>query len=136
MRLPGLSAAIRLGSGEQTAMAKALHRSLLPQIPADLRLLAEEDEALVDAALQAITDLAEHRKTGKLLGDRHVSGDLTGVRRLKFDLPDEDLERYRIVYRLVPDEGRADTVEVIAVGRRGGHAVYLAAVERLADSGG
>ena len=47
-------------------MANALHRSLRPQIPADLRLLAEEDEALVDAALQAITDLAQRHETGKL----------------------------------------------------------------------
>jgi hypothetical protein len=41
----------------------------------DLRSLARFDEALIDAALQAITDLAEHRKIGKLLGERHVSGD-------------------------------------------------------------
>lgn len=94
----------------------------------DLRRLVLFDDALIDAALQAIT---EHRSTGKLLGDRHVSGDLTGCRRLRFDLPGAKPERFRVVYRLVPDETDPDAVEVIAVGPRGGHAAYLAAVSRL-----
>lgn len=98
----------------------------------DLRDLAQFDDALIDAALQAITDLAEHRKTGKLLGDPHVSGDLTGFRRLRFDLPDTKPERFRVIYRLVPNDTDPGTVEVIAVGPRGGHAVYQAAVSRLA----
>lgn len=70
-------------------MARSYHRALLPQVLDDLRAIAEFDDTLVDAALQAIADLAEHRKTGKLLGLRHVSGDLTGCRRLRFDLPGE-----------------------------------------------
>jgi hypothetical protein len=36
--------------------------------------LAAIDDELVDAALQAITDLAQHRKTGKQLGDRQLIG--------------------------------------------------------------
>ncbi|MGI8983462.1 MAG: type II toxin-antitoxin system RelE/ParE family toxin [Acidimicrobiales bacterium] len=97
----------------------------------DLRALARFDEALIDAALQAITDLAEHRKVGKPLGERHVSGDLTGCRRLRFDLAGSKPVRFRVVYRLRPDEINSDTVEVIAVGPRGGHAAYQAAVSRL-----
>jgi len=97
----------------------------------DPQALARFDEALIDAALQAITDLAEHRKVGKLLGERHVSGDLTGCRRLRFDVVGDKPERFRVIYRLRPDEPNADTVEVIAVGPRGGHAAYQAAVSRL-----
>ncbi len=112
-------------------MARSYNRALLPQVLDDLRAIAEFDDTLVDAALRAITDLAEHRKTGKALGLRHVSGDLTGCRRLRFDLPGERPQRFRIIYRLLPDDQRCDTVEVIAVGPRGGHAAYQAAVARL-----
>ncbi|MBK5222838.1 MAG: hypothetical protein JJE52_08185 [Acidimicrobiia bacterium] len=103
----------------------------MPEVLDDLRSLADVDDELVDVAFQAITDLAEHRKTGKLLGDRHISGDLTGTRRLRFDLAGQRPERSRVIYRLRPDEHDADTVEVIAVGPRGGHAAYQAAVARL-----
>lgn len=115
-------------------MARAYHRALLPQVLDDLRALTQFDDRLVDAALQAIVDLAEHRKTGKLLGRRHVSGDLSGCRRLRFDLAGERPQRFRVIYRLLPDEDNADTVEVIAVGPRGGHAAYQAAVSRLTGS--
>ncbi len=112
-------------------MQVAWHRSLLPQVLDDLRGLSELDEELVDAALQAISDLASRRRIGKALGARLVSGDLEGCRRLRFDLPGQRPERYRIVYRLRPTEGEPDTVEVISVGPRGGHAVYQEAVTRL-----
>jgi hypothetical protein len=115
-------------------MARPYHRALLPQVLDDLRALNEIDEQLVDVALQAIVDLAEHRKTGKRLGARHVSGDLTGCRRLRYDLPHEHPERFRIVYRLLPDDQNPDTIEVIAVGLRGGHTAYQAAVARLTDT--
>jgi len=109
----------------------AWRRRLLPQVLDDLRALAEVDLALVDAGLQAISDLARGRRTGKALGARWVSGDLYGCRRLRFDLPGQRPERYRIVYRLRPTEDNPDTVEVISVGPRGGHAVYRQAVGRL-----
>jgi hypothetical protein len=112
-------------------MGRPYHRALLPQVLDDLRALDKIDDALVDAALQAIVDLAERRKTGKLLGARHVSGDLSGCRRLRFDVPGQRPERFRIVYRLLPDDRKPDTVEVIAVGPRGGHAAYQTAVARL-----
>ncbi len=115
-------------------MARAYHRALLPQVLDDLRALTRFDDRLIDAALQAIVDLAEHRKTGKLLGSRHVSGDLSGCRRLRIDLAGERPQRFRVIYRLLPDEDNADTVEVIAVGPRGGHAAYQSAVSRLTGS--
>ncbi len=94
----------------------------------DLPLLAATDPALVDAALSAVDDLAAGRQTGKELGQRNVSGDLTGLRRLRFDLTQARPMRYRVVYRLVND-----TVEVIAIGERRDHVIYRAAVGRLPD---
>jgi hypothetical protein len=103
-------------------VAKPFHRALLPQVLDDLRALADIDDALVDAGLQAVTDLARRRKTGKALGARHVSGDLSGCRRLRFDLPGHKSERFRVIYRLQPNDTRPDTVEIISIGPRGGHA--------------
>jgi hypothetical protein len=111
-------------------VAQPLDRAFLPAAIADLRRLAEIAESLVDLAFQTVTDLAQHRKKGKALGDRRVTGDLTGCHRTRFDLPGERTERFRVVYRLVPPE-RPHTIEVIAIGPRGGHAAYDAAVSRL-----
>lgn len=117
-------------------MPEAWHRSLLPQVLDDLRSLAQTDEALVDAALHAISDLASRRRTGKALGARWVTGDLEGCRRLRFDVPGQRPERHRVVYRLRPDEDNPDTVEVISVGQRGGHGAYKEALSRLHDLAG
>ncbi len=56
-----------------------------PTIEADLKAL---DDQGLDAALAILDDLAHGRVTGRLLGQRHVSGDLTGLARIKFDIPD------------------------------------------------
>ena len=110
---------------------RALNRTFLPEVFDDLRDLAESDERLVDVALQAVTDLAEHRKKGKALGVRHVSGDLTTCYRLRFDLAGQKPERFRIVYQLLPTSTQPSTIEVISIGPRGGHVAYQAAVVRL-----
>ena len=89
------------------------------------------DEVLIDVALQTITDLANHAKVGKALGERHVSGDLTGCLRIRFDVPGIRPERFRVIYRLAPNDTIPDTIEVISVGPRGGHAAYRVAAYRL-----
>ena len=50
---------------------------LLPQVVDDLRALGDFDDALIDIALQAVTDLAEHRKIGKLLDRRRTARDVS-----------------------------------------------------------
>jgi hypothetical protein len=65
--------------------------------------------------------------TGKALGLRHVSGDLTGLASVKFDLPDSPTRRFRLVYA----ELDASTRGLLAVGVRDEHAIYRLAVERL-----
>ena len=115
-------------------MADPLHRSFLPQVVEDLRLLGREDDDLIDSALEAVADLAARRRTGKRLGERHVSGDLTGTQRLRFDLPNRRPERFRVVFRLLPDAPTAHTIEVISVGRRAGHEIYLEAIRRIEEA--
>lgn len=96
-----------------------------PTIETDLEAL---DHDGLDAALAILDDLAHGRVTGKLLGDRHVSGDLTGLARVKFDLPEHRPPRYRLVYRPGPEQ---HVLEVIAIGPREQHAIYRAALRRL-----
>jgi hypothetical protein len=97
----------------------------------DLRELAATDERLVDAALQAVTDLADGRRTGKRLGLRPATGDLSMAWRLRFDLEGERPQRFRVVYRLLPDADSPVTIEVLSIGLRGGSAAYHSALERL-----
>ncbi len=102
---------------------QAFHPAVLSE---DLATLAATDPALVEAALAAVDDLSHGRQTGKQLGQRHVSGDLTGLCRLRFDLTDSRPLRYRVVYRLVDD-----ILQVIAIGERRDHVIYREAVGRL-----
>lgn len=101
----------------------------LPASPADLLALNAADEKLADAALATLDDIAHHRQCGKLLGKRNVSGDLTGLYRLRFDVPGQHPPRFRNVYRLTPSE-EPTTVEVVALGQRADHAIYREAVAR------
>jgi hypothetical protein len=98
-----------------------------PDIAADLVALENIDPAALDAAEQTLDDLAYGRLTGKELGARNVSGDLSGLARVKFDTPGKRPQRFRVVYRQVDDTGRY----IIAIGQRDHHAIYQAAVRRL-----
>ncbi len=64
---------------------------------------------------------------GKVLGSRNVSGDLTGLASVKFDVPDNPTRRFRLV------DGGIDpaTLGVLAIGVRDEHAIYRLAVDRL-----
>ncbi|MDR0627133.1 MAG: hypothetical protein LBG11_07725 [Bifidobacteriaceae bacterium] len=94
---------------------------------ADLARLNVASPALAEAALRTVADVANRRKRGKALGERNVSGDLTGVFRLEFDLDGRKPERYRLLYSLSASGG----FRVLALGERHQHRVYRAATERV-----
>lgn len=98
-----------------------------PDAVTDLLSLNQADPQAADAAQQTARDVAAKRKRGKALGDRHVSGDLTGLYRLKFDTDDQGPQRYRLVYRIEPN---TSTVVIVIIGLRAQHAVYHDAAER------
>lgn len=85
---------------------KPAHHALsyLPDVPADLDSLDQRDPALAAAALAALDDPAHGRQRGKALGERHVTGDLSGLPRLRFDLPGTRPTTFRIVYRLLEND--------------------------------
>ncbi len=102
--------------------------SYLPQVAADLDKLDRLDRELAAVAMATLDDLAHGRQRGKVLGARNVTGDLTGLARLRFDRPGVRPARFRVVYRLIEDDALA---EIVAIGERGGHAVYREALARL-----
>lgn len=93
----------------------------------DIATLAIHGTEVVAAAAAIVDDLVHGRVTGKQLGSRHVSGDLTGLARVKFDVPGQRPQRFRLVHRQRDDRTR----EIIAIGVRDQHAIYQAAVRRL-----
>ena len=98
-----------------------------PAVPDDLDALAAYGPEVVAAARTALDDLAHGRGTGKALGDRHVSGDLTGLASVKFDTPDSPTRRFRLVYGDID----AQTRGILAIGVRDEHAIYRLAAERI-----
>ena len=99
--------------------------SFHPSIEADLANLVGDQ---LDAAQAVIDDLAYGRVTGKVLGERNVSGDLSGLARVKFDGPGQRPRRLRLIYRPVG----TTTLDVVAIGPRDQHAIYRTAADRLA----
>ena len=98
-----------------------------PAITADLAQLATYGAEAVAAARDTLDDLAHGRVTGKALGDRHVSGDLTGLASVKFDVAKSPTRRFRLVY----GEIDSNTLGVLAIGLRDEHAIYRLAAKRL-----
>lgn len=99
-----------------------------PAAAADVAALAAYGPEVVAAAVAISDDLAHGRVIGKELADRHVTGDLTGLARIKFDVPGHRPQRFRLVYRELGDSIR----EIVAIGPREEHAIYRSAVRRLA----
>ncbi len=93
----------------------------------DLAAVHELDPKALEAAQEILDDLAHGRVRGKLLGSRNVSGDLTGLARVKFDVSGQQPQRFRVVYRQVDEASR----HVVAIGFRDEHAIYRAAVRRI-----
>lgn len=99
----------------------------------DLPAIAAVDAALLDGVAAAVDDLAHGRQRGKALGERHVSGDLTGLLRLRFDVAGRTRQhRYRIVYRHLVDE-TVEVMEIVAVGERSDHDVYRVSLARVPE---
>ena len=90
-----------------------------------------EQNELSTAAFLAIDNIASGAMNGKHLGERHVSGNLSGLYRARFDLENfVGNPRYRVVYAL-DHETDPTTIKVIAVGPRLQHLVYRAATENI-----
>jgi mRNA interferase RelE/StbE len=94
-----------------------------------------EDEAIQDEIAVALLDIVEDPFLGDELRYIPGVGDLSDCRKLYVDVPPDRRppgpKRYRIVYRMLPDETRPQKVEVISIGVRADLVAYRRAVVRL-----
>jgi hypothetical protein len=68
-------------------------------------------------ALELLTALStENPLLGKECGWRQATGNLFDCRKLYFDEREDVEPRYRIVYRLLPDEDAPTRIQVLAIG--------------------
>lgn len=110
-------------------MKKPLPRKYHPKFADDIRKLPSKN--LQELALQKITDVSNRSLAGIPLKDHPSVGDLSDCRKIYFDEQDEMAPRYRLVYRLLPNEVQAVCVEAITVGERNALRVYVEAAKRL-----
>lgn len=113
-----------MSRGEQTAHHEV---RFVVEIDGDLAALAAEGRQIALAALRAADDLARGRVVGKRLGARSDVGDLSGLSRVKFDVPERRRQRFRLVYRELED----GAYQVVAIARREQSTVYRITADRL-----
>jgi len=82
--------------------------------------------ALHAAALETANKVANHQLTGKRLGERRVSGDLSGAYRVAFDIAGVRPQRFCIVFLITGENGTNPTVEILRAGPRAEHVIYKA----------
>ncbi len=95
-----------------------------PEVSDDIRALPSDD--LRREALREILEVKNHPFRSQPLGKLPATGDLSDCRKKYFDQA-----RYRVIYRLLPDEKNPTEADVIAVGPRVGLTVYNEAIKRL-----
>jgi len=106
-----------------------LERSARPEAVDDIKNLPSEN--LKRRAIQIIVDVSNRVLEGRPLEDHPSVGDLSDCRKVYFDDQEGDKPRFRLVYRLLPNEVQAVSVEAIAVGRGRLLDVYVQAARRL-----
>lgn len=103
--------------------------NLWPQVREDFRDLPTD--ALRWEALRYIVRLREEPKLGLPLREHPILGDLSDCRKIFLDESHDMDPRWRIIYRLLPDDEHPQVAEVIIVGAREGEAVYYEVLRRL-----
>lgn len=82
-----------------------------------------------------VLEIVDDPSIGERLRYMRGIGDLSDCRKLYVDVPPDQRppgpKRYRIVYRILPDESRPRTVEMISIGLRADLGAYRRAVVRL-----
>jgi hypothetical protein len=94
-------------------------------------LFALPSRALMERALTLLVEVARGNLTGQELEKLVATGDLSDCRKIYFDVDNNQKPRYRLVYRLTPDEVRAVAVEAVAVGERRSLDAYVRAAKNL-----
>jgi len=100
-----------------------------PQVPDDYRALPTN--ALKLMATKYLLQLVEHPRLGLALKDHPLWGDLSDCRKIFLDETHTADPRWRIIYRLLPNDDNPEVADVIIIGPREDDAVYYEVMSRL-----
>ncbi len=103
--------------------------TLWPQVSEDFRALPSD--ALRWMAMKHLVRLEKEPRFGTKLLDHPVWGDLSDCRKIFLDESHDADPRWRIIYRLLPNEQKPTFAEVLIIGPRVDDAVYVAVMDRL-----
>lgn len=85
----------------------------------------------MERTLTLLVEVSKGNLTGHEFQELVATGDLSDCRKIYFDVDNNQKPRYRLVYRLTPNEVRAVAVEAVAVGERRNLDAYLRAAKNL-----
>lgn len=85
----------------------------------------------MERTLTLLVEVARGNLSGLELEKLVATGDLSDCRKIYFDIDNNQKPRYRLVYRLMPNEIRAVAVEAVSVGERRGLGAYVRAARNL-----
>lgn len=94
-------------------------------------LFALPSRELMERVLALLVEVSKGTLTGQPLEELVATGDLSDCRKIYFDVDNNQKPRYRLVYRLTPNEVRAVAVEAVAVGERRNLDAYVRAARNL-----
>ncbi|MCX6429417.1 MAG: hypothetical protein NTX12_00265 [Actinobacteria bacterium] len=99
------------------------------EVPADILALGED--SLKKLALTTIRKVLTGEIVGKELDNRRATGDLTGCRKVLFDVRSDIPPRFRLVYREMRTGVEIVAIETISVGDRFELEAYFNAAIRI-----
>jgi mRNA-degrading endonuclease YafQ of YafQ-DinJ toxin-antitoxin module len=103
--------------------------NLWPQVTEDFRSLPTNGLRLM--AMKHLLRLEDEPYFGLHLTDHPVWGDLSDCRKIYLDESHEVDPRWRIIYKLLPDEQNPDVADVMIIGPRDDDLVYRQVMVRL-----
>lgn len=87
---------------------------------------------LAVTVFKLLKSIAKGEFSGLELEERAGTADLSDCRKVYFDLdPREEQPKFRLVYRLLPNETHPRTVQAVAVGYRANLDAYVRAARNL-----
>jgi hypothetical protein len=106
----------------------AVEVTFWPNVREDFRALPPAVQLM---AKKHLVRIEQQPHFGLPLNDHPVWGDLSDCRKVYLDESHEVDPRWRIVYKLLPDEENPEVADVIIIGPREDDEVYVEIMQRL-----
>lgn len=89
------------------------------------------DQSIAETVFGLLAHVAKGELAGLPLDEHDSTGDLSDCRKIYFDLDPNAKPRFRLVYRLLPDEENPTRVQAVSVGYRANLDAYVRAARNL-----